>query len=238
MKLPAVDLLEALRKERERCGEDVMLSAVQSVLRAAEAADRDLLRRVAAAGSQPVPVRVPDDGQVFPLEAIRRTCIAFRLRFLPSSRFRAPVPYEALVRIRELERASDTRIEEFYILAPAPAFHLEKKTDPLLFVPAGEDRFLLVHRWGGELSPLRKVLSLPLRNLRSLLVTVIVCAFLLAAAVPSSWLAWNEELSHRTYSVRMYIFFLLVLGSVFAGLLMHIRKNTNVSEDNWDSHLF
>jgi len=241
MTWPVVDLLAELRKERDRSDDERVLAGARTVLREAETADRELSQRIAVGSGRtrkPDLISIPDDEMVFPLEAIRKTCIAYRLRFLPSSRYRAPVPYEAFVRIRELERANDTRFEEFYIMAPAPAFHLEQKTDPVLFVPAGGDRFLLVHRWGGELSPWRKFAALPLRSIQSLGVTVVVFAFLVAAALPASWLSWNEELAHRTYSIRMFVFFMLVLGAVFGGILLHIRKNKNVSEDNWDSTLW
>ena len=54
----------------------------------------------------------------------------------------------------------------YYILAPYSAFELEERPkDPILFLQVERDTFLPVHSWGKDMTILRKILVLPLRNM-------------------------------------------------------------------------
>ena len=56
-------------------------------------------------------------------------------------------------------------------MAPSVLFRLEKKDDPLLFVPLGNEYYYLIHKWGNDLHPFRKALMWPFKNIWNLLLS-------------------------------------------------------------------
>lgn len=129
-----------------------------------------------------------DASRVFDRATIRNICIKYRLRFLPSGRFKGPVPNEAIRHVRHLEAQVGKPVKGFMILAPAGRFQLSDcDADPMLFIPVGEDRYYLIHRWGRDMHRLRAVLGWPLRNWPQFVATAVVVALLLGCLVPTSW---------------------------------------------------
>ena len=103
--------------------------------------------------------------KIFHITQIKTICVEYRLRFLDSSLFKNTIPAEAITKIRWLEKKHNTQLEGFKIIAPSKAFHLINYDDPLLFVPIGNDYYYLIHQWGEEINPWRKLIVLPIKNL-------------------------------------------------------------------------
>ena len=232
------DLINELQREKERTArvQRALMDEVHDLIQRGEAADEAILQRMQqAAGNRQYEIYSYDRRNVFSQEVIRTISIQYRLRFLPSGYFRPGIPYEAFLKIRELEQRNQVSLREFYVMAPAEAFKLEKKSDPLLFLALGDGKFLLIHRWGSDLSRFRKMISLPLQSLQTLVISILIGSLLIAASVPESWIASNEHQARISYSIRMYVFFVSVLFSMVATVFLHIRRNKNLSEDEWDS---
>jgi len=235
------DLINELQRERLKTdlAQRALIDEVHRLIQEGESADAVLIRRLEQSRKDsPVSIAFYSEKNVFSLETIRSICIRYRLRFLPSSYYRPAFPYEAFVKIRELERDNDTSIQEFYVMAPAEAFKLERKIDPVLFVPLADDRFLLVYKWGKDLAWYRKLMVWPLRNIQSLLIAILSGALLFAAGLPSGWFDFNEHLGRIGYSVRMYIFFVVACAAVITAAYLHVLKNKSLSEDDWNSKYF
>src|SRR4029434_9953029 len=77
---------------------------------------------------------------------------------------------------------------------------------PLLFVQVTEDRYYLVHKWGGDLRWHRKVLNWPLRTPVHFGSTVILIACLLAAAMPPGLMP-SDPAAVWMGSYRLLMFF-------------------------------
>lgn len=151
----------------------------------------DVLRAMvlSSRGSTPARLRAFDPHRVFSEETIRRTCVKFRLRFLDAGLFKGEIPLQAIHAIRELERHTEGPVRSYKIMAPASRFKLcDTEVDPLLFVPLGEGRYYLVHKWGHDLSPLRVVLGWPFRSALHLSATVVLLALVLTLLVPAAWI--------------------------------------------------
>ena len=103
--------------------------------------------------------------RIFHLNSIKKTCIDFRLRFLDHKYFKNSLPKEAFLEISKLESVHNTMLSDFKIMAPSKLFRLKNTDDPLLFVPLGNNYFYLVHKWGNDLHPYRKLLMWPLKSL-------------------------------------------------------------------------
>ncbi len=137
-----------------------------------------------------VPLHGLDPQRIFSLEAIRRSCVKYGLRFLDAGLFKGTIPPQALHHVRMLERNAGVPLTSFKIMAPASRFRLcDSEVDPLLFIPVGEDRYYLVHKWGRDLSPWRMVMSWPTRTPLNLGITVVLFAALISMLMPGGVLA-------------------------------------------------
>jgi hypothetical protein len=72
---------------------------------------------------------------IFSVNEIKQICIQYRLKFLDSKAFKAPIPYEAILKVKHLNSKFDKQLKEFKILAPHE-FFAKKDGDAsgLLFV--------------------------------------------------------------------------------------------------------
>ncbi len=179
---------ERERLERLLLGQENVVAEVYLLL-ADEQKQDDLLRAMVLSSMEerPARVRAVDPERVFHRDTIKDMCIRYRLRFLPGGLFKGSLPNQAIHALRILERKADAPITSFMVMAPSSRFKLcDSEVDPLLFVPLGNDRYYLLHKWGNDLSPLRAVLNWPLRNAATLAVLVLVLAWFLALLVPTS----------------------------------------------------
>jgi hypothetical protein len=177
------------RLARLLLGQEALMQDVYAILEEEQKKDDVLLAIVRSSlGDRENRLQHADPSRIFSLEDIRRTCIRYRLRFLPTGRFKGKVPPQALIALRRAETLADAPLTGFRIMAPAKSFRLgDCDADPLLFVPLGNGQYYLVHRWGGEIKPLRAVLTWPLRGPWHLLCAILLFAAALAAVAPG-WL--------------------------------------------------
>lgn len=148
-------------------------------------------------GGNHTPIQVSetlDKERIFELNDIKKLCIKYRLRFLPTRYFNAPFPREAIIKIKKLERDLNTSIPHFMIVAPAKLFKLDDaNADPLLFIPLSNNKYYLVHKWGDDLSWHRRLLALPFKSFSTLLATLFVIATLATIAVPTKSISSAEH---------------------------------------------
>jgi hypothetical protein len=150
--------------------------------------------------------------------------IDYRLRFLDLKYFKNKLPQEALDTIQALESAHDTQLGSFKIMAPSALFRLEKTDDPLLFVPLGKDYYYLVHKWGNDLHPLRKVLMWPFKNIWNLMLAVFAFSWILTELTPMGLFTRTPDSS----SYWMLLFFMFkAVASVVLYFGFALGKNFN-----------
>lgn len=167
-----------------------------------------------------------DSQKIFHLNAIKNTCITYRLRFLDLKYFKNKLPELAYSKIEELEAQHNTRLDGFKIMAPSKLFKLEKADDPLLFVPLGNNYFYLIHKWGNDLSSTRKLLVMPFKNLNNLLVTTFVSSIILTYV-------FNFSVGD---TMKLLILFLFMFKSVIGIVIYYaISQGKNVNAAIWDS---
>src|SRR6056300_683773 len=162
--------------------------------------------------------------KIYHIDQIKKVSIDYRLRFLDLKYFKNKLPQEALEKIQELETAHDTQMGSFKIMAPSALFRLEKTDDPLLFVPLGRDYYYLVHKWGNDLHPLRKVLMWPFKNVWNLLLAVFAFSWILTELTPMGLFTRTPDSS----SYWMLLFFMFkALASVVLYFGFALGKNFN-----------
>ena len=115
-------------------------------------------------------------GEVYHVSDIRQVCIDYRMRMLPSHRYHGPIDPEfgpKLNRFRQTQNLTEADLErDFFIVAPAETFDLEKRqrplVDPVLLYRIDDEHYKLVHQWGGELHPLRYLCAWRHRSLTNM----------------------------------------------------------------------
>lgn len=162
---------------------------------------------------------------VFNIEQIKTIAIRYRLRFLDSDLFKGEIPYEAILRIKEIEKNNGIRFSAFKILAPASLFKLENRNkDPLLFACLGNGNYLLIHKWGNDLSWFRRILVYPIQCIQKFILSILLLSLLISVFIPAD------------YPLRLFTFFFcnLFLLSFFV-YVGYVRLNQNLSEFEWNS---
>lgn len=165
-----------------------------------------------------------DANKIYSINTIKRVCIDYRLRFLDIKYFKNKLPNEVSQKINSLEKVHNTKVGEFKIMAPSALFRLEKTDDPLLFVPLGNNYYYLVHKWGNDLHPFRKLSMWPFKNIWNLLFAILLFSFLVTEITPLTLFTKSPN----TSSYWMLLFFMFkAIASVVLYFGFALGKNFN-----------
>lgn len=115
---------------------------------------------------------------IFHISQIEKICVDYRLRFLDTKYFKGDYPQEVISKINAIEKEHNTVLDGFKIIAPSKLFTLNEADDPLLFAPMGNGYYYLIHKWGTDLHPLRKVKFWAIKNVENLLIAVLFASIL------------------------------------------------------------
>lgn len=174
--------------------------------------------------------------QIFDLSDIKKLCIKYRLRFLPTKYFNAPFPSEAINAVKKLEKEINAEISNFMIVAPSKLFKLEDaNSDPLLFIPLQDNKFYLVHQWGNDLSWHRRLLAWPLKSFAKLAATLGVFSIATTIILPGHILSASE---HFFSFERMFFFIWCSLTLSALVSYLWFTLNLKFSEDAWNCKNF
>jgi hypothetical protein len=232
--LPKTNLETVLRKTRDsQVKPDEWMLQVQDIfaqvdVKMSEAASS--LQKESSTNANKFEFDLLETDRIFHLSHIKETCVDYRLRFLDMKYFKGDVPAEALLKISELEQAHQTKLAGFKIAAPSKLFELKKSDDPLLFVPIGNDYYYLVHKWGNDLHPLRKLMMYPFRNLGLFTVFMIFISLLITSVLPVNILGPTNP------GIFYLISFLFTLKSVMGFAIYYsFWQGKNFNEYIWNS---
>lgn len=171
--------------------------------------------------------------KIYHLDQIKKICIDYRLRFLDSKYFKGKLPEEALMITKELEKKHQTELKGFKIIAPSKLFKLENADDPLLFAPIGNDYFYLIHKWGNDLHPFRKIMMWFFKSFENLIILTFLVSLLLTFLVPNGLFSKTSDTS--TFIMIFFFMFKSVAAVVlFYGFALGKNFNTAI----WNSKYF
>ena len=162
--------------------------------------------------------------RIYHLDQIREVCIDYRLRFLDIKYFKNDLPESAHQAINKIETDHGTALADFKVMAPSVLFRLERKDDPLLFVPLGNNYYYLVHKWGNDLHPLRKLLMWPFKNIWNLLLTVLAVSFVATEITPMD--LFTKTPDQASYWM-LYFFMFKAIASIVLFYGFALGKNFN-----------
>ncbi len=232
-----INLRDELDKEKAR--QNKLLKEAKSLLAESVEKDKEIMLRLKDASGKGSSLNLnnPEKENIFSIEEIRSVCIRYRLRFLDTSLFRSSYPYEAITAIKSFEKKYNTTVESFRIVAPGRAFKLENiNKDPLLFVPLSENSFYLIHQWGSNLTWYRRILTWPFQNLKTLLISLLLCSFLFSFSLPSAIM--NIINFQSEIFLRLWLAIHTFIGLFGITLWLGISYEKTFSSLNWNSKFY
>lgn len=171
-----------------------------------------------------------ESNKIYHIDQIKKVCIDYRLRFLDSKHFKGEIPLEAISKIKSLDQMHNIELTGFKIVAPSKLFRLKNTDDPLLFAPIGNNYYYLVHKWGTDLHPLRKILMWPFKNIANLGLILLAISLFLAILVP------EELFSKRVPNGGFWIIFFFMFKSMAAVAIFYgFALGKNFSPAIWNS---
>lgn len=230
----------AIERSRLRANDaDELLAVYQRMYAENDARDEQILLNIfgSEGQAQQLDLQKLDPKRIYGVDEIKKVCVDYRLRFLDAKYFKGEIPYEAIAKVKRLQKDQNQEITGFKIIAPAPMFRLqEKDKDPLLFVNLGNGLYYLIHKWGGEISAWRKALVYPFRSFESLFKSIVALAFIIAMSVPSEVMMGPKD----TTSMHIRVIFFFYLFLAFSGLtaLYGFSRMKNFSVALWKSKYF
>lgn len=237
MKLRGTNIPERILKSRKkRISEPAFLELVQQIFEEENEKDEKIVDAFQSDFdnvSNKFDFDLLETNRIFHISDIEKICVEYRLRFLNSSLYKAPLPYEAISKIKEAEKNHNIQIKGFKMMAPASLFKLENADDPLLFAPMGNNYYYLIHSWGKDLHPFRKILMWPFRHLENFMFFLLVLSFLLSSLVPDG--LFGKEQTTTEFMIIFFFMFKWVTGlAIFYGF----KCGKNFSSAIWQSKYY
>jgi hypothetical protein len=171
--------------------------------------------------------------KIYHINEIKKICTDYRLRFLDSKYFKGKIPQSAVSKIKHLEREHDITLGGFKMMAPSKLFKLEDKDDPLLFAPIGNGYYYLIHKWGNDLHPLRKLLVWPFKGMVNLTITTLIVSYFATFLVPDG--LFSKSASNAQFWI-LFFFMFKTIGAIVIYYAFAQGKNFNAAI--WNSKYF
>lgn len=232
------NLYDALMQKRQHdMAEAALLREVRTILDNNEAGRRAIKRHLATAAADTDANTFNFDllgtHCIFHISQIKAVCIDYRLRFLSTRLYKSIIPEEAITKIHHLEKKHQTQLGGFMIVAPSKQFHLENYDDPLLFAPIGNGYYYLIHKWGNDLHPFRKLMVRPMRDFGSLLVFLAVISVLFAAILTLAFF-------NGTQTSQFMLIATIFTFKSFCGIALYycFWRGKNFNANIWDSSYY
>ncbi len=237
--LPRTNLKEKLLKEKSKnFSDEQILKSVESIFQNVDQNNEQILQKLNADQDEITHNNFNTDfleaEHIFHIDQIEKICVNYRLRFLDSKLFKGKLPYEAISKIKDLERKHDTSLKGFKIMAPSKLFKLENADDPLLFAPIGNDYYYLIHKWGNDLSPFRRLMMWPFKTFENFIFTILVTALLCTSLVPNGF--FMDEDNIGTEFFLLFIFMIKWIGGI--ALYYGFAKGKNFNTSIWRSKYY
>ncbi len=172
---------------------------------------------------------------IFRKKDIKDISIKYRLRFVDSQAFKGDFPYEAILKIKDLNKQQGKDLEGFKLLTP-PSVLKDKNNagQLLLFAPTVYGNYYLIHVWGQELKWSHKILSFPLRNFETLGCCLILLALITDLCIPTRHITLDRDATYWC-GYRIAVFFHLLI--FYSGFTVYTLFGFNkpFSGSVWDS---
>ena len=225
-----------LREQHRATSEAAVLKWVINFIRKTPSSNQrilDNLSKNAEADITDFDFNLLDTKRIFNENSIKKICVNYRLRFLDTRFFKGTFPQEALNEIKDLEEEHQTILKGFKIMAPSKMFVLNKTDDPLLFAPMANGHYYLIHKWGDDLHPLRKLTMWPFKSFENIIVAILLSSLIATALIPDGLFAPEQSFS-QDVMVFFFMFKSIAAIVLFYGFALGKNFNTAIWKCQYD----
>ncbi len=236
MLLKKTNIHDKLYREEFKSSEAGVLEWVRGFISSSRGSHERILENLAASSetdSIAFNFDLLDRERIFHENSIKKICVNYRLRFLDSRYFKGTFPQEALTEIDRLEKEHNISLSGFKIMAPSKMFVMRKTDDPLLFAPMGIGYYYLIHKWGNDLHPLRKLMMWPFKNFENLIFTILLSSLVATLLVPDG-LFTREQSFSQDVMVFFFMFKSIAAVVLFYGFALGKNFNTAIWRCQYD----
>ena len=174
-----------------------------------------------------------DTDKIYHIDNIKSLCIDYRLRFLDLKYFKGEIPKEGINKINNFKADHGSLISSFKIMAPSKMFRLKNSDDPLLFISLGNNYYYLIHKWGNDLSPFRKLLMWPFKNLINLIVFMVILSLFFTEITPAGLFSKSSSVS-SFFMIFFFMFKAVVSMFIFYGFSLGKNFNKYIWNNKYD----
>lgn len=234
-KIDIEDQLVRLRKKK-RGGQEEVLSEVKRILNNDLFTEKKILEHL---GHYNKSFNVLDEEEVgsehvYTESELKQVAVRYRLKFLESKLYKQDIPYEAILKIKSLDKQFKKDLKEFRILAPHETFlrkgEFEQST---LFVGTNHQNYYLIHTWGQKLKWQRKLKYWPLRNFETLATTLLVFTLIVTLSLPTHFITLDSKATYWC-GYRAAAFFHLLIFHTGVTIYFTFAFAINFSSSVWN----
>lgn len=237
--LKKINITNELIKERQKISkaEDVIMDQVKSILNSDLVKESNVLENLKFYNKtfELLDEEVLDTELIFRPEEIKTICIKYRLRFLDSQFYKGEIPYESVLKIKDLNTRYRKDLKGFKILASRETFSLkEKNSKPaILFAKTLTGNYYLIHSWGEEYKWYRKILAFPMRTFESLMLSLLILTLIIDLSLPTRLITLDHSATYWCgYRIASYFHLLIFLTGFTAYFTFAFNKNFSKSDWN------
>ena len=173
-----------------------------------------------------------ESDHIYHISQIEKICVNYRLRFLDAKYYKSDIPQQGLAKVSYLNQQHETELEGFKIMAPSKLFKLENADDPLLFAPMGNGYFYFIHKWGGDLHPLRRIMMWPVKSLENFMLSTFI--FSVLSTIFLSKIFMPDASGTESFLLFLFVFKWIAAIAMYYGF----AKGKNFNEAIWKSKYY
>jgi hypothetical protein len=230
-------LQQALENEcKELSQQDSLLQDAQRILFKSRLSDKNILDNLKLYNSS---FEFLDDDEIekqktFIPAQIKSLCKKLRLRFLSSQSYKGEIPYEAILKIKDLNTAYRKDLKHFKIISTKDFFTSPQSDAPaLLFAQTLYGNYYLLHSWGKPLSKWRSTKFFSIRNFESLFICLFLFTLTESLLMPTHLLTTDVKAGYFSMYRMACIFHLLIFNTAFT-IFGLFSSRLHLSEQSWD----
>ncbi len=171
---------------------------------------------------------------IYTKRKIFNLCAQYRLRFLSSTINEDNVPYEALIKVNNLNKIHCKNLKHFAILAPYDYFSQKfPNQEATLFAKTLYGNYVKIHTWG-KTNKLKRILKcFHLKNFESLALTLFTLTLIETLLVPTSLITKDSNaLYFNGYRVIFFLQFIIINAAFLTQMMFTFR--VKLSCFNWN----
>ncbi len=236
MRKDIVLALEQIRN-KHRNAEDLLLDEVNRILIAGQFSEKNVLRNLKSYMNsfELANETISNSSAIFVKREIEKMCIENRLRFLDSKELINEIPYEAILKIKEINQGQGKDLKHFKIISTREFILGRNKEDnAALFAQTVYGNYLLIHQWGNGFSTTRKAVYFPVRSFEKLFLSVLFLSLIITFILPTSLITTDYRADYFSM-YRMACFFHVTIFVTSFTVFGLFSFHSDLSNRNWDS---